>query len=270
MGSKWMNGAYAIYRWIQPVFDPVHTATGLAGYAWYARDWLRYRRAPGAERLSLRDAFPKLHDKTSLSPYDSHYFHQDVWAIRRIFRTAKGGRHVDVGSRVDTVGHLAAVMDVTFVDIRPLVANLEGMMPVGGSILSLPFRDGSVPSLSCLHVAEHIGLGRYGDPIDPAGTRKAAAELARVLAPGGNLFFSLPVGRPRVCFNAHRVHAPRQILEYFRGLELVELSGVMEPTRAGPGAFVRDAPIEALEDQSYACGLFWFRKPDDAPLGAQG
>lgn len=256
---------YWTYRMVKPVFDPIEFGRGVRGYFWYARDWARYRRAPGAERLRLRDAYPKLHDKTSKSPFDSHYFHQDVWAIRRILRTAKGVEHVDVGSRVDTVGHLAAVTDVVFVDIRPLDAEVEGLRPVAGSILALPFADGSVQSLSCLHVAEHIGLGRYGDPIDPAGTRKAAAELTRVLAPGGNLFFSLPVGRPRVCFNAHRIHAPRAILEYFAGLDLVELSCVEEPTRAGLGSFVKDVPLDRLEQASYACGLFWFRKPERAP-----
>ena len=67
-------------------------------------------------------------------------------------------------------------------------------------------------------MAEHIGLGRYGDPLDPLGTRKAAAELQRVLAPGGQLLFSLPVGRPRVEFNAHRVHDPHEVASWFDGL----------------------------------------------------
>ncbi len=74
----------------------------------------------------------------------------------------------------------------------------------------------------------HIGLGRYGDPLDPEGTIKAINELKRVLvlAVGGNLYFSLPVGSPRLCFNAHRIHSPGQILEYFSDLKLVEFSGV--------------------------------------------
>ena len=43
-----------------------------------------------------------------------------------------------------------------------------------------PFGDRSVPSLSCLHVVEHVGLGRYGDPLDPQGSIKAMRELQRV------------------------------------------------------------------------------------------
>src|SRR2546430_12288402 len=49
-----------------------------------------------------------------------------------------------------------------------------------------PFGDLELSSVSCLHVAEHIGLGRYGDAIDPLGTRKAIGELARVLAVDGD------------------------------------------------------------------------------------
>jgi len=34
------------------------------------------------------------------------------------------------------------------------------------------------------------------------------------------------VGKPRLCFNAHRIHSPQQIIEYLSNLELVELSGI--------------------------------------------
>ncbi len=43
----------------------------------------------------------------------------------------------------------------------------------------------SVESLSCKHVIEHIGLGRYGDVLDPGGDLKAISELKRALAVGG-------------------------------------------------------------------------------------
>ena len=58
------------------------------------------------------------------SPYDPHYFNQDVWAARRIAE-AVPERHVDVGSRVDLVGLLTALTDVVFVDIRRLEVEIE-------------------------------------------------------------------------------------------------------------------------------------------------
>ena len=158
---------------------------------------------------------------------------------------------MDVGSRVDLVGFLTAVTSVVFVDIRPLEVDIEDLEPVAGSVLDMPFEDGSLESVSCLHVAEHIGLGRYGDPLDPLGTRKAAAELARVLAPGGQLLFSLPVGRPRVEFNAHRVHDPREVRSWFDGLELVEFAGVDDAQ-----VFRRHRSLDELAGSTYACGMF--------------
>jgi SAM-dependent methyltransferase len=71
------------------------------------------------------------------------------------------------------------------VDIRPVDIAVEGF--VFGSVLALPFPNASQASLSSVCVIEHIGLGRYGDELDPRGSEKAAAELTRVLAPRGDL-----------------------------------------------------------------------------------
>jgi SAM-dependent methyltransferase len=220
----------------------------------YLGEWRHYRTLPGAEPLRLREAFPKLADRSATSPFDSHYFYQDVWAAQHIAER-RPAQHVDVGSRVDLVGFLTAVCPVVFVDIRPLEAEVEGLRSVAGSVLDLPFPDRSVTSLSCLHVAEHIGLGRYGDPLDPHGSRRAASELQRVLAPGGELLLSLPVGRPRVNFNAHRVHAPEQIAGFFDELTLEEFAGVDDF-----GRFARHRVLDELADSNYACGMYRLRR----------
>lgn len=223
----------------------------------YVRDWLGYRKLPGAERLRMRDAFPQLGDRLLSSPFDRHYFYQDIWAARAISAVAPA-RHVDVGSRVDYVGYLTTICAVTFIDIRPLGAHVERLECVAGSVLDLPLADRSVSSLSCLHVAEHIGLGRYGDPLDPQGTRRAARELQRVLGAGGQLLFSVPVGRPRLCFNAHRIHDPGDVLQMFDELVLTEFSGIDDD-----GRFGRDREPEELAQARYACGLYRFERPAD-------
>jgi SAM-dependent methyltransferase len=220
----------------------------------YWRDWLVYSRMPRSEHLSLRDAYPCLYDRAITTPLDAHYFYQDIWAFKLV-RDSRVDHHVDVGSRVILVGMLTTVTDVTFIDIRPLKANLSGLESKHGSVLDLPFEDESVSSLSCLHVAEHIGLGRYGDPLDPKGTQKACRELERVLSPGGSLYFAVPVGVPRVCFNAHRIHSPQQILDYFPRLRLVDFSGVTDQ-----GEFLEDIEPDEFVDSRYACGLFFFTK----------
>jgi SAM-dependent methyltransferase len=245
-------------RWRRRVRAMLCRAGSVCGtvslYRAFRKDLRAYRQSPGAERVEAEDLWPCIFDKTGDHPFDAQYFYQDSWATRRILAT-RPREHIDVASRVDFVGILSASVPVTFVDCRPLNVNLPNLKTIAGSILRLPFADSSVPSLSCLHVIEHIGLGRYGDPLDPEGTKKAAAELVRVLAPGGSLFVGAPVGRERVCFNAHRVHLPKTILAYFAPLKLVEFSCVV-----GEGVFHEDVDPLTIDLGFAACGLFWFRK----------
>lgn len=241
-------------RWIKPLIN-FKVLSGLSAYGSYFRDWRIYRRMAGAEVMLIKNARPFLFDKTSCTKIDSHYFYQHIWAFEKIM-SDHPQLHIDVGSGVGFVGLLSTITKIHFVDIRPIeVSNVPNLEVKRGSILSLPYDDDSLESISCLHVAEHIGLGRYGDPIDPMGTKKAATELSRCLAPGGSLYFSLPVGKACLNFNAHRVHSPRQILVYFSDLELVEFSGTNDKK-----VFLRHADIKDFENESYACGMFMFTK----------
>lgn len=248
-------GMLRVYRrWKKPLIK-TKIFSGLARYGGYLRDWWVYSHMEGAEPLKLKDSCPYLFDRTAKTKIDTQYFYQDVWAFQKIF-TLKPQVHVDVGSSTKWVSLITVITKVQFIDIRPLDAPyLENIECIKGSILEMPFPDNSLNSISCLNVAEHIGLGRYGDPLDPLGTKKAAVELKRCLAPGGNLLFSLPIGEPRVCFNAHRIHAPRQILEYFDGLKLLEFSCTDDDKRLHI-----HADLEAMGKIECGCGYFWFTK----------
>ena len=239
---------------VDAFFDLKKFTLAFIRYIGFFKDWVKYRKIPNAEPIKVKNIYPCIHDKTLSTPFDSHYFYQDIWAFRKIFES-KVTSHVDVGSRVIYVGMLSSITNVTFIDLRPLLVKLKGLDCRQGSILNMPYPDNSIKSLSCLHVAEHIGLGRYGDPLDPYGTIKATRELKRVLVKGGNLYFSLPVGKPRLCFNAHRIHSPEKIIEYFSDLKLMGFSGVDDK-----GNFLENIEPSQLSNQNYACGIFWFRK----------
>jgi hypothetical protein len=213
-----------------------------------------YRQLCPDAKISVADLQPCLGDWTVSTPFDPHYFYQGAWASRKL-KSEAPKKHIDIASSVLMVSVLSGFIDTVFVDYRPLKANLSGLTSIPGDILRLPFEDASVNSLSCLHVIEHIGLGRYGDPLDPLGSVKGAIELQRVLALGGNLFVSLPIGRERICFNAHRVHLPSSVLDIFAPLRLVDFSFVDDI-----GVFHENAQLDQADHLEYGCGMFHFIK----------
>lgn len=188
---------------------------------------------------------------------DNHYFLQDIWAARRV-NALRHPVHVDVGSRLEGfVSHLlASNQKVTYLDWRRPSVTDQCFEFRQADIMKLPFPDNSLRSLSCLHVLEHIGLGRYGDPIDPAGYKKAAYELSRVLAPGGTLLVSVPVGSEKLCFDAHRVFSPATVLSLFSDLVLNEFSFIDPENKE----LRQSNDLNCLDDKEYFCGLFSFSK----------
>ena len=250
--ARFKKTMYLVYRLISAILDPMKLLMGLYGYLWFFRDLFKYRSQNPKFKVSWSNLYPVLNEKVSFTRFDPHYFFQEPWAFEKIL-ARRPGSHVDVGSAYVLSGYLSKITKAVFVDLRPIDTKLKNLEIMRGDILNLPFKDCSVQSLSCLHVAEHIGLGRYGDKLDPDGTQKACEELARVLAVDGFLYFSLPIGRERLCFNAHRVHSPTTILNYFEGLTLVQFSVVDDD-----GAFHEDVLPEDFEDLEYGDGLFMF------------
>lgn len=212
------------------------------------------RTYPRRFTMGWRDLYPCLDDRTTGTSFDSHYIYHPAWAARIIAETAPA-HHVDISSSLSFCTIISAFVPVTFYDYRPAELNLSNLSSKPADLLALPFQDESIPSISCMHVVEHVGLGRYGDPLDPQGDLKAMAELKRVLAPGGLLLFVVPVGTPRIMYNAHRIYSYQQVIEYFTGLSLVEFSLIPDN-----GGLLRHAPQALVAEQKYGCGCFWFKK----------
>ncbi len=239
--------------------DSLKLLRALRGVPAFLRDWRRYRASPGADRLPapLSSLRPALTDRFETAGVASgHYFHQDLWAARKIYQ-ARPSRHIDVGSRVDGfVAHLLTFMPVEVVDVRALESTVDGLRFVQEDATDLSrFADGSLESISSLHAVEHFGLGRYGDLVDPDACFRAMRSLSRVLAPGGRLYFSVPVGAERVEFNSHRIFAPSTILQEFRALRLAGFSAVDDA-----GKMHHDADPQRFDAAWYACGLFEFTR----------
>ncbi len=183
-------------------------------------DFDKYFHTPGAETERPVEIMPCLDDRLQTTHVDKIYFHQDSWAFSRAL-AAKPSKIVDIGSTALLVGIMSYLAPTESIDIRPLPVNLPGLTCKRGSILELPYPDKSVEFLTSVCVVEHIGLGRYGDPLDPEGSVKALREIARVIAPGGHFIGSVPAAAESfVCFNAHRVFTRQEILSLLPGFEI--------------------------------------------------
>src|SRR5262249_39183594 len=205
-------------------------------------------------RKSPLRLYPCLEDRVSKQSAHGIYFYQDCWAARQVFRESPPWL-VDIGSTALFVGIVSQYRPCVSVDIRPIDCRLDGLRCVSASVLELPFKKDEVPCLTTMCVLEHIGLGRYGDPMTPTGTSDAAREIARVVAPGGVVVFSVPVGPSEVLeFNANRRLMYSQALSLFPSWHLVD-SCVLSPE---PVPFVSDSALAEVRDP---CACFCVRKP---------
>ena len=220
----------------------------------YFMQYFKYKKLSEGYKLTFFDSYPCLTDTTSRTPFDAHYFYQAAWLARQL-ADQECKLHVDVGSDVRMINVLSAFVEVEFIDYRPLDVSLSGLQCSAGNIAALDRDEKSIQSLSSLHVIEHIGLGRYGDSLDPDGSKKALLELQRVLAKSGRLYISIPVGVERVCFNAHRVYNPETITNILSELKLLEFSLVDDQ-----GRFIENVPLSTASGLDYGCGMFIFSR----------
>ena len=194
-------------------------------------------------------------DATGSTSFDAHYVYHTAWAAR-ILAATHPEKHVDIGSCLRFVTLASAFVPLEFYDFRPAALTLSGLASQHADVTALPFATGSIPSLSCMHVVEHIGLERYGDPLDPQGDLKAMAELERVLAPGGQLLFVVPIGgTARIQYNAHRIYTFAQVLSSYKELHVEKFALITDK-----GEFIENAQPAVADEQRYGCGCFLLKK----------
>jgi SAM-dependent methyltransferase len=233
------------------------------GMVRYTRNLIEFRKMLGrSKEWPIGDYYPILdewHEDSGTASGD--YFHQDIWAARKIFER-NPARHIDVGSRIDGfVAHVACFREIEVYDIRPIWHKVKNIRFVQRDLMKSAERE-VCDSLSCLHVIEHFGLGRYGDEIDPWGYKLGFKHVSDLLKPGGVFYFSVPMGPQRVEFNAHRVFELRYLLNMIgeHGFDIAEFSFVNDD-----GSLIENAPLveEAIKSNcsvNLGCALFDLRK----------
>ena len=242
----------------------VKRALKIAFTPFIVKDYLIFKKASAAASdnrfpLSLRNAYPQIRDKTITTGYDRHYVYHTAWAIRKV-KEINPKRHTDISSSLYFCTHISAFYPTDFYDYRPAILNLSGLTSNKADLMALPFKDNSIESISCMHTIEHIGLGRYGDPIDPYADIKAIHELIRVTAHGGSFLLVVPIGKPLIEYNAHRIYSYQQIMDIMAGSNLTLREFSLIPEYEKDGGLMVHATKEMADKEHYACGCFWFIK----------
>jgi len=219
-------------------------------------EYYKFKKGAPEWPCRLIDALPMFHERTAVMSFDEHYVYHMGWAAR-VLREISPEQHIDISSSIVFSAITSAFLSINHYDYRTPMLKLDGLGCGNQDLLNLRFENSSINSLSCMHVIEHVGLGRYGEPINAHGDREAAKELMRVLAPGGHLIIVVPLAeRAHVRFNGHRIYDYRRVTELFRGLDIIEFSFLNERKN---NTFTRNAEAKDIVGSRYGCGCFLFK-----------
>lgn len=248
------------------------------GVARFVADLRRFKSLMPSSRsagdFTWGSLFPITTDRFDSSGSASgHYFHQDLFTAQQIY-LRNPERHIDIGSRIDGfVAHVATFREIEVVDIRPLNTDVRNIKFLQGDISRLePESLGRADSVSCLHALEHIGLGRYGDTVDPDGFIAALDNIVSLVRPGGTLYLSVPMGsRQRIEFNAHRVFS----IPYMRSLLQSRFEQLALAIVDDQGDFHRHvSPTSPQAEDSfgttYGCAIWTCTNPVPRPSWGKG
>jgi len=260
--SKITNGLKKTFRLFG--FDIIVFVNAIRGLSFFINDYSKIKKQKGVDtQFPFGKLYPILGDRfTESGTMKGHYFHQDLYVARKIFKN-EPLRHIDIGSRNDGfVAHVAVFRQIEIIDIREQTSKVPNIIFRRADLMQLPGdMINTFDSISSLHAIEHFGLGRYGDPIDYNGHLKALENITRMLQTGGKFYFSVPIGSQRIEFNAHRVFSVRYLLDIFNEkFNLNSFSYVDDK-----GDFFENVETNQLEIDknygcNYGCGIFELTK----------
>ncbi|HNY03011.1 MAG TPA: DUF268 domain-containing protein [Bacteroidales bacterium] len=240
--------------------NPVAFFSFFAGLPVYLRDRREFKKQLGANReFPFGTPYPILSDRrTENGKIRGAYFHQDLLVARKIYKNSPV-KHIDVGSRVDGfVAHVAVFREIEVFDVRPQSDVIRNVTLKQVDFMNIP--DELVnycDSVSSLHAIEHFGLGRYGDPVDAFGHLKGIRNIHRVLKPGGTFYFSVPIGRQRIEFNAHRIFDVGYLLNILQpDFDVVSFSYIDDIYDLHEDVPLEEEKIRDNYGCNYGCGVF--------------
>ena len=164
----------------------------------------------------IKNIYPFLDDyNDDAGSIKNHLFHADLIVSQYIYKN-NPEKHLDIGSRIDgLVAHVASYRNIDVLDIRNINLSPHKNINFINKNINEFSEKFMYDSISSIGVIAHIGLGRYGDPIDPDGYKKAIKKICNLIKKNGIIYIMVPVGKPGVEFNSHRVFDPNEMIANF-------------------------------------------------------
>ena len=255
--------------------DPLKAKSTLRGYPKYFENLRLLKRSiTSCELNPLPDSVKRFGKPypivdqffSSAGTASGHYFHQDLLVANLVYKH-KPDLHLDVGSRIDGfIAHLLSFDQKTILgDVRPIKIenpnisfvqmDLTGELPIE---LTEKYK-----SVSCLHAIEHMGLGRYGDPVNACGHYVALKNLTQLLSKTGFLYVSYPLGKEsRIEYNAHRVISLEESRNMFEenSLTIRQFSYVDDKGNLVSVDNLKDIDWHSSYGLNYGCAIWTLQK----------
>lgn len=241
-------------------FDIIFFLNSCKNLSFYIKDFLNLKKQKNKDKtFFFGSCYPILNERAlDAGTMSGHYFYQDLIIAKKIF-ASNPQRHLDIGSRIDGfVAHVATFREIEIVDIRPQKSKVSNIIFTRFDLMKLPENFiNCYDSVSSLHAIEHFGLGRYSDPVDYFGHLKALENIYKILKTGGKFYFSAPIGKQRIEFNAHRVFSVMYLINIFKDkYKILSFSYVDDKGDLFENVNLENSFIENNFNCRFGCGIF--------------
>jgi DNA modification methylase len=172
--------------------------------------------------------------------YDSFYF----WVFSSLEFESRNLRILDLGGKKIANGILSLRYRVTSLNLAiPIDGITQVKYVLADATKPLPFNDNSFDLFISPVSLNLIGLGRYGDSIDPQAIPHLITELERVTTKKSIMYISIVYGESRVYFNTHIKFRFQDIEQIFRAWRIDDyLIDIGQPdSDLGLPRFTKDA-----------------------------
>jgi len=181
---------------------PIRAYKKIKGLVW-AANFRQYQSLMRADHPFR--AFPmRVVGDASADPSETldHYDSFAYWAARKIVERGRRLEILDVGSTKMMNVQLSAQHDVTSVVLADCGDQISAVRYVKQDVSDgLPFADASFDVFTSTVALPLVGLGRYGDRVNPDCLFELVREVSRVLRPDGEILCSMCLGRNVLNFN---------------------------------------------------------------------